>query len=200
MLVTNDVPELDKDGKPIEGKFKQESKDETLNSMKAIWLRSTSDIKDEEYKEFYKHVTNDWNEPLDRIHYKAEGTQEFSALLYLPSAVPFDYNQRDMKYGPSLYVKRVFITDNCEDLVPQYLRFIKGVVDSNDLPLNVSRELIQKDRNINLIRKAVVSKVLRHLKTMLKNKKLTLSFGKSSVRLLRKESHLIMATKMLSLT
>ena len=173
MLVTNDVPELDKDGKPIEGKFKQESKDETLNSMKAIWLRSTSDIKDEEYKEFYKHVTNDWNEPLDRIHYKAEGTQEFSALLYLPSAVPFDYNQRDMKYGPSLYVKRVFITDNCEDLVPQYLRFIKGVVDSNDLPLNVSRELIQKDRNINLIRKAVVSKVLRHLKTMLKNKKET---------------------------
>ena len=171
MLVTTESPELDKDGKPVEGKTKTETKDETLNSMKAIWLRQAKDIKEEEYKEFYKHVTNDWNDPLEKIHYKAEGTQEFSALVYIPGAVPYDYNQRDMKYGPSLYVKRIFITDNCEQLVPQYLRFIKGVVDSNDLPLNVSRELIQKDRNINVISKALVSKILRHLKTLLENKK-----------------------------
>lgn len=177
MLVTREVPELDKDGKPVEGKMKKESSDEVFNSQKAIWLRDSKEIKEEEYKEFYKHVTNDWNEPLDKIHYKAEGTQEFSALMYIPGNLPFDYNQRDMKYGPSLYVKRVFISDNCEELVPQYLRFIKGVVDSNDLPLNVSRELIQKDRQINLIRKAVVSKVLRHMKTMLtKNRETYLKF------------------------
>lgn len=171
MLVTSEVPELDKDGKPVEGKMKKEVKDETFNSQKAIWLRDAKEIKEEEYKEFYKHVTNDWNEPLDKIHYKAEGTQEFTALVYIPGSVPFDYNQREMKYGPSLYVKRVFISDNCEQLVPQHLRFVKGVVDSNDLPLNVSRELIQKDRQINLISKALVSKVMRHLKKMLEKDK-----------------------------
>lgn len=177
MLITNEIPETDKDGKTIEGKTKKETKDETFNSQKAIWLRSPKDIKEEEYKEFYKHVTNDWNEPLDKIHYKAEGTQEFSSLVYIPGSVPFDYNQREMKYGPSLYVKRVFITENCEQLVPQHLRFIKGVVDSSDLPLNISRELIQKDRQINLISKALVSKILRHLKNMLESKKETyLSF------------------------
>ena len=177
MLVTQEVPELDEEGKPVEGKTKKEVKDETFNSQKAIWLRDAKEIKDEEYKEFYKHVTNDWNEPLDKIHYKAEGTQEFNALVYIPGSQPMDYNQREMKFGPSLYVKRVFITDNCEQLVPQHLRFIKGVVDSNDLPLNVSRELIQKDRQINLISKALVSKVLRHLKKMLdKNKEEYLKF------------------------
>ena len=167
MLITSEVPELDEEGKPVEGKMKKEVKDETFNSQKAIWLRDSKEIKEEEYKEFYKHVTNDWNEPLDQIHYRAEGTQEFSALLYIPGSVPMDYNQREMKYGPHLYVKRVFISDNCEELVPQHLRFIKGVVDSSDLPLNVSRELIQKDRQITLINKAVVSKILRHLKKMM---------------------------------
>ena len=167
MLITSEVPELDEEGKPVEGKMKKEVKDETFNSQKAIWLRDSKEIKEEEYKEFYKHVTNDWNEPLDQIHYRAEGTQEFSALLYIPGSVPMDYNQREMKYGPHLYVKRVFISDNCEELVPQHLRFVKGVVDSSDLPLNVSRELIQKDRQITLINKAVVSKILRHLKKMM---------------------------------
>ncbi|NRA45769.1 MAG: molecular chaperone HtpG [Oligoflexales bacterium] len=154
-------------GEVIEGKTKTTVEDETLNSRKALWLRSSKDVKDDEYNEFYKHLTNDWNEPLEKIHYKAEGTQEFSSLMYIPSQVPFDYNQRDMKFGLSLYVKRVFIMDNCEQLIPQYLRFMKGVVDSNDLPLNVSRELIQQDKHIQMIRKALVSKIIRSLETML---------------------------------
>lgn len=164
-------PELDNEGKPVEGKSKVVKEDETLNSQKALWLRSPKDIKEEEYKEFYKHVTSDWNEPQDQIHFKAEGTQEFSALMYIPKTQPFDYNQRDMKYGLSLYVKRVFILDNCEQLIPQYLRFLKGVVDSSDLPLNVSREMIQQDRHIQGIKKALVSKALRSFETMLKNQR-----------------------------
>ena len=167
MKVDREEPEKDKDGKDIEGKTRTITVDETLNSQKALWLRNPKDIKEEEYKEFYKHVTSDWSEPLEKIHYKAEGTQEFSSLIYVPSTVPFDYNQRDMKYGLSLYVKRVFIMDNCEQLIPQYLRFLKGVVDSSDLPLNVSRELIQQDKHIQLIRKALVSKALRTLENLL---------------------------------
>jgi molecular chaperone HtpG len=166
MLTTKEESEKDKDGKVIEGKTKKVTEDEVLNSQKALWLRNAKEIDKKEYLDFYKHVTSDWADPLETIHYKAEGTQEFSSLLYIPSTVPFDYNQRDMKFGLNLYVKRVFITANCEELIPQYLRFMKGIVDSNDLPLNISRELIQKDRQINLISKAVVSKVLRQLKTM----------------------------------
>ena len=168
MEVTREEPELDKDGKPIEGKTKTTIEDETLNSQKALWLRSSSDIKDEEYQEFYKHLTHDWNEPLERIHYKAEGNQEFASLIYIPSQAPFDFNQRDTKYGLSLYVKRVFILADCEDLCPSWLRFMKGIVDSSDLPLNVSREILQKDRQIVGIRKAVVAKVLKNFSTMLK--------------------------------
>lgn len=170
-LTTRSEPELDSEGKPVEGKTKTTTADETLNSQKALWLKAAKDVTDEEYNEFYKHLTTDWNAPLSRIHYKAEGTQEFNALIFVPGMVPFDYNQRDMKYGLSLYVKRVFITGDCEQLVPQYLRFLKGVVDSSDLPLNVSRELIQKDRQILSIQKAVVGKVLRHFAQLLKNKR-----------------------------
>lgn len=169
--------ERDEKGEVIEGKTKTSIEDETLNSQKALWLKSGKDVTDEEYNEFYKHLTNDWNEPLEKIHYKAEGTQEFSSLMYVPSQLPFDYNQRDMKFGLSLYVKRVFIMDNCEQLIPQYLRFMKGVVDSNDLPLNVSRELIQQDKHIQMIRKALVSKIIRSLETMLnKNREAYESF------------------------
>ena len=171
MLTSKQEDELDSDGKPIEGKTKTVTKDETLNSQKALWLRSSKDIQKEEYDEFYKHLTHDWQPPQEVIHYRAEGSQEFAALLYIPSALPFDYNQRDMKFGLSLYVKRVFIADNCEDLVPQYLRFMKGVVDSSDLPLNISRELLQKDRQIGGIKKAVVSKILRFLKQQLEKKR-----------------------------
>ncbi len=168
MQVEKEEPELDKEGKPIEGKTKKTIEDETLNMMKAVWLRDSSSLKDEDYNDFYKHLTHDWTAPLDRIHYKAEGSQEFTSLIYTPSQVPFDYNQRGTSWGLSLYVKRVFIMNDCEELVPSFLRFLKGVVDSSDLPLNVSRELLQKDRQIVAIRKAVVSKVLRHFGQTLK--------------------------------
>ena len=167
MKTKREEPELDKDGKPIEGKQKTIEEDETLNSRKAIWLRSSSEVTDEEYKEFYKHVGKDWNDPLDHLHYKAEGTQEFNALLYIPAQQPFDYNYRDTKWGPSLYINRVFIMDHCEDLVPSYLRFIRGVIDSSDLSLNVSREILQKDRQIQAIKKALTSRLLKHLQAMM---------------------------------
>ena len=167
MNMTREEPELDKDGKPVEGKTTTTTVDETLNSRKALWLKSPGDIKDDEYNEFYRHLTHDWTEPLEKVHYKAEGTQEFASLIYMPSQQPFDYNQRGAKWGLSLYVKRVFIMNDCEELVPAWLRFLKGVVDSSDLPLNVSRELLQKDRQIVGIRKAVVAKMLKTFKTSL---------------------------------
>lgn len=141
--------------------------DETLNSQKALWLKNASEVTKEEYKEFYQHLTHDWNEPLKTIHYKAEGTMEFNALLYLPNKKPFNYNTRDTEFGLSLFIKRVFIMSDCKDLLPPYLRFVKGLVDSNDLSLNVSRELLQQDRQVTQIRKNVVNKVLASLKDML---------------------------------
>ena len=167
MEVTKEEPELDKDDKPIEGKTKTTIQDEVLNSQKAVWLKSPSEVSDEEYNEFYKHVTHDWTEPADRLYYKAEGAQEFTALMFLPSQQPMDYNYRDTKWGLSLYVNRVFIMDNCEELLPPYLRFVKGVIEANDLSLNVSREILQKDKQIQGIQKAIVSKLIRHLTTML---------------------------------
>lgn len=167
MQVTSTEPERDEKGEEIPGKEKQITEDETLNSLKALWLRPAKDVTKEEYNDFYKQLSMDWNEPLDLIHYKAEGTQEFSVLVYIPSTVPFDYYQRNVKWGLNLYVRRVFITAHCDEILPPFLRFLKGVVDSNDLPLNVSRELIQKDRMILTIRKALVAKILRHLKNML---------------------------------
>lgn len=168
MLCTRNEPELDKDGKAIEGKTITKEVDETLNSQKALWRKSTSEVTDEEYNEFYKQTCRDWTDPMDRIHYKAEGMQEFTSLLYIPSQLPFDYNQREAKWGPSLYVKKVFISDNVEDLLPIYLRFVKGIVDSDDLPLNVSREILQKDHRIKAIGKSLLFKVLKHFETMLK--------------------------------
>lgn len=141
--------------------------DETLNSQKALWLKNASEVTKEEYKEFYQHLTHDWNEPLKTVHYKAEGTMEFNALLYMPNKKPFNYNTRDTEYGLSLFIKRVFIMSDCKDLLPPYLRFVKGLVDSNDLSLNVSRELLQQDRQVTQIRKNVVNKVLSTLKDML---------------------------------
>ncbi|MBI2603459.1 MAG: molecular chaperone HtpG [Deltaproteobacteria bacterium] len=171
MKVAKSEQERDSNGNIIVGKKKDALSEETLNSQKALWLRPSKDVKKEEYNEFYKHVASDWTEPLDVLHYKAEGVQEFTALVYMPSTLPFDYNQRNIKWGLSLYVKRVFITANCEQVLPSYLRFLKGVVDSSDLPLNVSRELIQKDRQIHVIRKALTSKLIRHFKEMLETKR-----------------------------
>ncbi|MGZ3748267.1 MAG: molecular chaperone HtpG [Pseudobdellovibrionaceae bacterium] len=148
-------------------RMKGEKEDETLNSQKALWLRSPSEITKEEYKEFYHHLSHDWNDPLKTIHYKAEGTMEFNALLYIPTQKPWNFNTRDTEYGLSLYVKRVFIMADCKDLIPQYLRFVKGLVDSSDLSLNVSREILQQDRQVIQIRKNVVNKILGALKEML---------------------------------
>ena len=134
-----------------------------LNSMKALWARPRSEVSDEEYHEFYKHVSHDWTDPLETIHMKAEGTFEYEALLFIPSRAPFDLFMRDGKRGVQLYVKRVFIMDDCEALTPQYLRFVKGVVDAHDLSLNISREILQQDRQIQAVRRRLVKKVLSTL-------------------------------------
>ncbi len=135
--------------------------EETLNSQKAIWTRSASDVSDDEYNEFYKHISRDWVDPLKRVSTKIEGTIEAKALLFIPKKAPFDLYHRDMnKRGVQLYVKRVFIMDDCEDLLPSYLRFIKGVVDSEDLPLNVSREVLQQNRQVRAIQKHLVKKLI----------------------------------------
>ena len=152
------------DGKEIEGAGTIDTtKEETLNSMKAIWARAKSDVTEEEYNEFYKHISHDFETPFRTIHFSAEGTSEFKALLYLPAKKPFDMFMADRKKGLQLYVRRVFITDKCEELIPDYLRFVKGVVDSSDLPLNVSREILQEDVQIKRIQKGLVSKILSTL-------------------------------------
>ena len=137
--------------------------EETLNTMKAIWKKTPSDVSEEEYNEFYKHVSHDYSDPLKVIHYKAEGVTEFQSLMYIPSTRPMDLFMPDAKRGLHLYVKNVLINESCEDLLPSYLRFIKGVVDSSDLPLNVSREILQDDVNIKRIGKSLTSRVLKEL-------------------------------------
>lgn len=129
----------------------------------SIWKKTPSEVSEEEYTEFYKHVGHDYTDPLKVIHYRAEGTAEFQALLYIPSQAPTDLFWPDAKRGLHLYVKNVFINDDCEALLPSYLRFLKGVVDSSDLPLNVSREVLQDDVVIRRIRKSLVTRVLKEL-------------------------------------
>jgi molecular chaperone HtpG len=141
--------------------------DQTLNSQKALWLRPASEIKPEEYNEFYQHLTHDWQTPSKHVHFKAEGTTEFTSLFYFPSKKPWNYQMKDYEFGLNLYIKRVFIMDNCKDLLPPYLRFTKGLVDSSDLSLNVSRELLQQDRLVTVIRKNIVSKIFSTLKDWL---------------------------------
>lgn len=141
---------------------------ETLNSMKAIWLRSREEVTEEEYNEFYRHISHDWNDPLLRIQAKIEGTLEYRLLLYIPSKAPWDlaYRHMDKARGVHLYVKRVFIMDDCSDLLPEYLRFVRGVVDSEDLPLNISREILQQNRQIQRMNRGVTAKVLGALKDL----------------------------------
>jgi molecular chaperone HtpG len=137
---------------------------ETLNSMKALWARPKDEVSDEEYKEFYKHIAHAWDDPLEIIAMKAEGTFEYQALLFIPSHAPFDLFNRDVRIGIQLYVKRVFIMGDCDQLMPAYLRFVKGVVDAQDMSLNVSREMLQQDRQINAIRRRLTKKVLSTIK------------------------------------
>ena len=144
--------------------------DETLNSMKAIWDRPKGEVSDAEYNEFYRHIAHDWTDPLRTIPIKMEGTLEAYALLYIPAKAPFDLYSAEMKRGVQLYVKRVFVMDECKELMPTHLRFVKGVVDAHDLSLNVSREILQKDRQIQVIRKQLVKKVLGTLEDMKRDK------------------------------
>jgi molecular chaperone HtpG len=139
---------------------------ETLNSGKALWARPKDEVTDEEYKEFYKHIAHAWDEPLEVISMKAEGTFEYQALLFIPSRAPLDLYEPDATIGVQLYVKRVFIMGDCDQLMPRYLRFVKGLVDAQDLSLNVSREILQQDRQINAIRRRLTKKVLSTIKDL----------------------------------
>ncbi len=164
----------DDEGKPIEGAEPiKKIETETLNSMKPLWNKRKSEVKDEEYKEFYKHLSHDWNDPLDIIHLNAEGILEYNALMFIPSQAPFDLFTPENKSGMQLYVRNVFIMDNCEELLPVYMRFVKGVVDSADISLNVSREILQQDRIVGKIKKNLVKKVLERLAAMLKDERET---------------------------
>ncbi|MDP2144314.1 MAG: molecular chaperone HtpG [Gallionella sp.] len=145
--------------------------DETVNQASALWARSKNDITDEQYKEFYKHVGHDFDDPLAWSHARVEGRQEYTQLLYIPARAPFDLWDRNARHGIKLYVRRVFIMDDAEQLMPQYLRFVRGVVDSADLPLNVSREILQESKDIEAIRKGCTGKVLGLLSDMAENDK-----------------------------
>lgn len=167
LLRKEKIAKKTEDEKPEQVTGEKEYEFETVNSQKALWLRSPAELTPEGYKEFYQHISHDFNEPAKWIHYKAEGSQEFTGLLYFPTTKPWNYHTKDHEFGLSLYIKRVFIMDNCKDLLPAYLRFVKGLVDSSDLSLNVSREMLQKDRQVTTIRKHVVNKILSQLKETL---------------------------------
>ena len=154
---------------PAEGEEAQEPEDETVNTAKALWTRSRSDVSDDEYHEFYKHVSHDYQEPLVWSHNKVEGKLDYTSLVYIPSKAPFDMWQREAPRGLKLYVQRVFIMDEAEQFLPLYLRFVKGIVDSNDLSLNVSREILQKDPAIDSMRSALTKRVLDSLEKLAKN-------------------------------
>lgn len=140
--------------------------DETVNTATALWTRNKKDIKEDEYREFYKHVSHDFEPPLTWVHHKVEGKLEYNSLLFIPARAPFVLGDRQQRHGIKLYVKRVFIMDDAEQLLPAYLRFIRGVVDSDDLPLNISREILQQNRTIDSIRSGCTKKILGMLKDM----------------------------------
>ncbi|CCK82461.1 molecular chaperone HtpG [Desulfobacula toluolica] len=160
----------DSDGKPIGDTFKKVKKDETLNSMKAIWSKSKEDVTDEEHEEFYRHISHNWDKPMEVIHKKFEGVTEYDVLMYLPSKAPMDMFRPERKNGMQLYCKRVFIMDDCKELLPEYLGFVQGVVDAPDLNLNVSREILQEDRLVRNIRKNLVKQIFSVLEGMEKEK------------------------------
>ncbi len=187
MEIERKETERGEDGQPKEGaEEKTIIEDETLNSMKAIWTRPDKDVTDEEFNEFYKHISHDWTPPFERISYKAEGTSEFRALLFLPSKAPFDMFMREGNQGIHLYIRRVFIMNDCKELIPEYLRFVRGVVDSEDLDLNISREILQKNRQIQIIHNGLVKKILSTLKqTLKKDRSRYLEFWKEFGRVMK---------------
>ena len=143
--------------------------DETINQANALWARPKNEITIEQYNEFYKHVAHDFEPPLAYLHARVEGKQEYTQLLYIPARAPFDLFDRERRHGIKLYVQRVFIMDDAEKLLPNYLRFVRGVIDSNNLPLNVSREILQESKGIDAIRAGVVKKVLGLIEDISKN-------------------------------
>src|SRR5207249_4440795 len=155
-----------KDGKP-----EKLADEETVNQASALWARPKNEITDEQYREFYKHVGHDFDDPLAWIHARVEGRQEYTQLLFIPAHAPFDVWDREHRHGIKLYVRRVFIMDDAEQLMPYYLRFVRGVVDSNDLPLNVSREILQQSRDVEAIRAGCVKRVLGLLEELAENDK-----------------------------
>lgn len=163
----DEVPESEgPDGEKIEG---QPGEWEVVNKATALWTREKSEITDDEYNEFYKHISHDFADPLVWAHNKVEGKTEYTSLLYIPSKAPFDMWNRDQSHGLKLYVQRVFIMDDAEQFMPTYLRFVKGLLDSNDLPLNVSREILQDNKITQALRQGCTKRVLQMLEKMAKN-------------------------------
>ncbi len=159
--------ERDDEGKPVkDGKTKTIFEDKTLNSMKPIWTRPQAEVTEAEYADFYKHISHDLSEPLKTISLRAEGRLEYQALLFIPSTAPWDFYYFATPYGLRLYAKGVLIMERCEELLPRYLRFVKGLVDSADLPLNISRQMLQQDRHVTQIRKWITKKVLDVLQSL----------------------------------
>jgi len=164
---------MDKEVPPAMGEEGEEEKpaeivEETVNSASALWTKARQEISDEAYNEFYKHVGHDFQDPLTHVHSKVEGTNEYTLLLYVPARAPFDMWDRDTKHGVKLYIRKVFITDDAEQLMPRYLRFIRGIIDANSLPLNVSREILQQSKQISTIKSGAVKKVLGMLEDLAK--------------------------------
>jgi len=159
--------EKDETGKPkASGEKTIVVEDKILNSMKPLWMRPAAEVSESDYAEFYKHLTHDHDEPLKRISLKAEGTLEYQALLFIPSKASYDFFYHAKEWGLHLYAKGISVMERCEELLPRYLRFIKGIVDCADLPLNISRQMLQQDRQVGLIRKWLTKKVLDSLQTM----------------------------------
>ncbi|MBI4697999.1 MAG: molecular chaperone HtpG [Nitrospirae bacterium] len=182
--------EREKESELKKGEKYKVREEETLNSRKAIWLKDKSEVTDDEFNEFYKHISHDFTNPAKVIHFRAEGTSEFAALLYIPSKVPMDIFYKEFKIGPALYVRRVQIMNHCEQLIPPYLRFIQGVVDSSDLPLNISREMLQANRQIGIINKNITKKILDTLSDMKQNEPdKYLEFYKEFGRILKEGLH-----------
>jgi molecular chaperone HtpG len=161
------VEEWDKDS----SKYITTDNDETVNQASALWARPKSEVTDEQYTEFYKHVAHDFEAPLTWSHNKVEGRKEYTQLLYIPGRAPFDLWDREQRHGIKLYVRRVFIMDDAEHLMPHYLRFVRGVIDSSDLPLNVSREILQESKDIETIRAGSVKRVLSMIEDLAGNQK-----------------------------